>query len=216
MEESEEGLIVTRFLRGEYTAWETMFHHLLSEEGMYQPSHQVSEEELIVTRCLRGEYTAWETMFHHYHPRLVSIIKAEMNWRCSTDQAEEIAASIWCSLCSEAYSRLRRYDPRLGRLLTYLKALARREIWKRTRQEKKRRARERRSARKEATMDETEPAIVIQEFLAILTRRERAFCQSYLMKQSGCSCQSEISSSNYSKLQGRVMKKFRKFVLDKG
>ena len=65
-------------------------------------------------------------------------------------------------------------------------------------------------------MDETEPAIVIQEFLAILTRRERAFCQSYLMKQSGCSCQSEISSSNYSKLQGRVMKKFRKFVLDKG
>ena len=36
----------------------------------------------------------WETMFHHYHPRLVSIIKVEMNCQCSTEQAEEIAASV--------------------------------------------------------------------------------------------------------------------------
>ena len=72
---------------------------------------------------------------HLYHPRLVSIIKAEMNWQCSTDQAEEIAASIWFSLCSETYSRLRRYDPQLGGLLTYFRALSRREIWKRRRGE---------------------------------------------------------------------------------
>src|SRR5271157_5759933 len=106
---------------------------------MPRPRFSPYEEERLVARCLRGEDTAWEMMFHHYHPRLVSIIKAEMNWQCSTDQAEEIAASIWCSLCSEAYSRLRRYDPQVGRLLTYLRALARREIWKRTREEKNRR-----------------------------------------------------------------------------
>ena len=95
---------------------------------MYQPSHQESEEGLIVTRCLRGEYTTWETMFHHYHPRLVSIIKVEMNCQCSTEQPEEIAASVWCSLCTKAYSRLRRYDPHAGRLLAYLAGLVRREI----------------------------------------------------------------------------------------
>jgi hypothetical protein len=181
---------------------------------MHRPSFSPYEEERLVARCLRGEDTAWEMMFHLYHPRLVSIIKAEMNWQCSTDQAEEIAASIWCSLCSEAYSRLRRYDPHVGRLRTYLKALARREIWKRTREEKNRRSRERRSARSEAVMDETGPA-VIQEFLAILTRQEREFCQTFLMKQSGHSCQSELSPCNCWKLRSRVMKKFQTFVLDK-
>jgi hypothetical protein len=173
------------------------------------------DDEAIIAGCLRGENSAWEAMFRHYHPRLVSIIKAEMNWQCNTDQAEEIAASIWCSLCSESYSRLRQYDPQVGRLLTYLKALARGEIWNRRRAEKNRRSLERRSARSEATTDETQPAIVIQEFLAILTRQEREFCQTFLMKQSGHSCQSELSPCNCWKLRSRVMKKFQTFVLDK-
>jgi hypothetical protein len=94
--------------------------------GIHQAMRRsMYEEEGLVARCLRGEDTAWEVMFRLYHPRLVSIIKAEMNWQCSTDQAEEIAASIWCSLCSETYSRLRRYDPQIGGLLTYLRALSR-------------------------------------------------------------------------------------------
>ena len=66
------------------------------------------------------------------------------------------------------------YDPQVGRLLTYLKVLARGEIWKRRREEKNRRSRECCSARSEVTTDETEPAIVIEEFLAILTRQERS------------------------------------------
>ena len=99
---------------------------------MHWPSFSPYEEERLVARCLRGEDAAWELMFHLYHPRLMSVIKAEMNWHCSTDLAEEIAASIWCSLCSETYSRLRRYDPQVGRLLTYLRALARREIWQKS------------------------------------------------------------------------------------
>ena len=64
---------------------------------MHQTRFSPYEEEGLVARCLHGEDTAWEVMFRLYHPRLVSIIKAEMNWHCSTDQAEEIAASIWCS-----------------------------------------------------------------------------------------------------------------------
>ena len=67
-------------------------------------NQMLADDEATVAGCLRGENSAWEAMFRHYHPRLVSIIKAEMNWQCNTDQAEEIAASIWCSLCSESYS----------------------------------------------------------------------------------------------------------------
>ena len=181
---------------------------------MHQCSFSSYEEERLVARCLCGEDTAWETMFHLYHPRLVSIIKAEMNWQCSTDQAEEIAASIWFSLCSETYSRLRRYDPQLGGLLTYFRALSRREIWKRRRAEKNRRSRERRSARSEATVDDIGRAIVVQEFLDVLTCREREFCKSYLMKQSWRSGQSVLSSTNLWKLRSRVLKKFKMFVRD--
>ena len=52
------------------------------------------EEERLVARCLRGEG--------------------------AMEQAEEIAAAVWSSLCGEAYTRLRQYDLRAGRLLTYL------------------------------------------------------------------------------------------------
>jgi len=181
---------------------------------MSQPGHHASEEELIVTRCLRGEDTAWETMFQHYHPRLVSIIRVEMNGRGSPDQAEEIAASVWCSLCGEAYARLRRYDPRAGRLLAYLAGLARRVIWKRRREEQNRRSRECRAARRETAADEAEHGLIVQEFLDTLTRREREFCLSDLLRRSRPPGPSGVSSANGWKLRSRVLKKFRKFILE--
>ena len=95
---------------------------------MYRSSISPYEEERLVARCLCGEDTAWETMFHLYHPQLVSIIKAMMHGEGAMEQAEEIAAAVWSSLCSEAYTRLRQYDPRVGRLLGYLASMARREI----------------------------------------------------------------------------------------
>ena len=86
------------------------------------------EEERLVARCLRGEDAAWEMMFHLYHPKLVPIITALMHGEGAMEQAEEIAAAVWSSLCSEAYTRLRQYDPRAGRLLAYLASMARSEI----------------------------------------------------------------------------------------
>ena len=95
---------------------------------MYQSSHCPYEEERLVGSVFRGDVTAWKTMFDLYHPPLVSIIKILMHGESGVEQAEDIAAAVWSSLCSEAYIRLRRYDPKAGRLLTYLAAMARREI----------------------------------------------------------------------------------------
>ena len=78
---------------------------------MYRPSFSPYEEERLVARCLRGEDTAWEMMFHLYHPQLVSIITAMMHGEGAMEQAEEIAAAVWSSLCSEAFTRLRQYGP---------------------------------------------------------------------------------------------------------
>ena len=95
---------------------------------MNWPSLSRDEDERLVARCLQGEDAAWEMMFHLYHPQLLSIIRALMRGEGAMEQAEEIAAAVWSSLCSEAFTRLRQYDPRAGRLLGYLASMARSEI----------------------------------------------------------------------------------------
>ncbi len=171
------------------------------------------EEERLVARCLRGEDAAWEMMFHLYHPKLVPIITALMHGEGAMEQAEEIAAAVWSSLCGEAYTRLRQYDLRAGRLLTYLVSMARSEIRRARRSKRSRYSHECMAARNEATSDELGRGLVIQEFLATLTRREREFCISDLMKQSQLTVRSEVSLANEWQLRSRVLKKFRTYFL---
>jgi ECF sigma factor len=180
---------------------------------MNRPSLPLSEEERLVARCLRGDDTAWDTMFRCYHPRLVSIIKGLMHGEGAMEQAEEIAAVVWSSLCSEAYTRLRQYDPRAGRLLGYLASMARREIQRGRRSKRSRQSRECIAARKEATSDQIERGLIMQEFLTTLTRREREFCLSDLLKQSKPTVRSEVSLANGWQLRSRVLKKFRTYFL---
>jgi len=152
-------------------------------------------------------------MFHLYHPQLVSIIKCLMHNESGIEQAEEIAAAVWSSLCTEAYTRLRQYDPRAGRLLVYLASMARKEIWRGRRSERNRYARECKVARKEATPDETGRGVEIQEFLATLSRREREFCLSVLLKHAKPTVRSGVTSSNRWQIRSRVQKKFRSYFL---
>lgn len=178
-----------------------------------QDEEKRDEEERLVVRCLRGEETAWEMMFNLYHPRLVSIIRAMTHGEGAMEQAEEIAAAVWSSLCSEGFTRLRHYDPRVGWLLGYLASMARSEIRKGRRSSRTRHFRECMAARKEATSDEIGRGLAIQEFLATLTRREREFCMSDLMKQTKVTVPSEISLTNGWQLRSRVLKKFRTYFL---
>lgn len=180
---------------------------------MHQSWYPPSDEERLVAQCLRGEDTAWEAFFHLYHPRLVTIIKRLMGNQSRGEQAEEIAASVWSSLCSEEYAHLRQYDPQAGRLLTYLAALARNELWKRTRSEKSRHSRECSVARKEADWDDVDRGLAIQEFLATLTRREREFCLTELLRETKAVPASPVSRVNGWKLRSRVLKKFRNYML---
>lgn len=176
---------------------------------MYRPSHPPYEEERLVAGCLRGEDTAWETMFDVYHPKLVSIINAILHGESGAEEAEEIAAVVWSSLCSEAFTRLREYDPHTGRLLGYLASIARREIWRERRSNRHRHFRESKAARAEATVDELGRRLDIQEFLATLTPREKEFFLSDLVRQSAHSVPSGLSPTREWQLRSRIMKKFR-------
>jgi hypothetical protein len=171
-----------------------------------------TEEEWLVERCLHGDAAAWQDLFDLNNPPLLGIIRSSMGIGSSPEQAEEIAAAVWSSLCSQDYARLRRwYELGSGKLLYSLSALARREIWRWRRSERCRHFRECCVARKEATRDEIDRGLSIQEFLATLTGRERDFCLSELLRQTKPDVPSSASAANVWQLRSRVLKKFRNY-----
>jgi len=183
------------------------------EAIMHTCAPRLSEEERLIARCLQGENIAWDTMFSLYHPRLSLISFIECG--CDKERAEEIAAAVWYSLCSRACSPLQRYDPQAGRLLDYLAGIARREIWKERRAKLNRHSRECKVARAESTLDQNDRRLIVDEFLATLTRREREFCLSDLLNQDEHKAKPAISLANRWQLRSRVLKKFRAFLFEK-
>jgi DNA-directed RNA polymerase specialized sigma24 family protein len=184
----------------------------VSTEGSREPTFSPAiDEERLIERCVRDDPTAWQLLFQTYHPKLLFLIKSMMGDGSSNEQAEEVAAAVWSSLCGEGYSRLRQYNPRAGRLLPYLAGLARREIWRGRRSDRSRHLRECRAARKEATRDEIGRGLALNEFLATLTRREREFCLSHLLPPTEMTAPIVLSASNGWQLRSRVLKKFRTY-----
>jgi DNA-directed RNA polymerase specialized sigma24 family protein len=169
----------------------------------------------VIARCINRDEDAWKSLFHRYQPRLLAIIKGYLGPRAEVADldAEEIAASIWYSLVVKDSARLRRYDPARGvKLLTYLSALARREIWKRYRRAQCRQSRESRVARVDAIPgDDGRCGLLLQEFLETLTPRERQFCLTYLMAIEQGEEPPLVSPCNAWQLRSRVMRKLRHF-----
>jgi DNA-directed RNA polymerase specialized sigma24 family protein len=167
----------------------------------------------VIERCINNDKGAWESLFHRYQPRLLAIIKGYLGPRAEVGDldAEEIAASIWYSLVVSNSARLRRYDPARGaKLLTYLAALARREIWKSCRRARSRQSRETCVARMQAGPgDDSRCDLLLQEFLETLTPRERQFCLTCLMAIEQSSEPPVVSATNAWQLRSRVMRKLR-------
>lgn len=165
----------------------------------------------LIARCLQGEEAAWDVMFERYQPHLLSYVLYLLRGEGGVEQAEEIAAAVWCSLCSDSFVRLRKFDPAVGGLLRYLGLLARGEIWRRKRADRSRITREGRVARKESTVPDCERGLVIQEFLDTLTPREREFCLVYLLNELEPSSRRKFTAANGWQLRSRVFKKFRMY-----
>lgn len=183
----------------------------VGEEAMSESEMVRADLSLVIERCLAGDPIAWEVMFDRFQPHLVAYIRYLMQGEGGAEQAEEIAAAVWCSLCGDDYLRLQRYDAEAGSFLRYLGLLARHEIGRWRRSARNRQARENRAARKESTLDETERGLVLQEFLETLTPREREFCVGYLLSELDPTSLRELTTVNGWKLRSRVLKKFRTY-----
>ena len=170
-----------------------------------------SDEVYLVSRCLQGEESAWVSLFRIYQTPLLLIVRSYLRREGRAEQAEEITARVWCSLCSDTYVRLHRFDPRRARLLGYLVGIARNEILSSGRADRNRYLRECRAARHEATFDEADWRVMMHEFLGTLTHREREFCLTDLMKLEAPEGEPVFSEANAWQLRRRVLKKFEKF-----
>jgi hypothetical protein len=135
---------------------------------------------------MAGEPGAWEEIYAQCHDSLLGSIR-RMLGGCIADAnlVDEIAAQVWYRLVADDGAMLAQYDPaRGGRLVTFLRALAKDTACRYFRAEQRRQAHEIRASRRKLGRDWHDPdeaARSMAEFLATLEPDEKTFCDEYLL-----------------------------------
>lgn len=140
----------------------------------------------LVVRCLSGEVGAWEELYGRCHGPLLLAIEMMLDPRNRDPHlVDEIAARVWYALVGNDGELLSRYDTDRGaRLITFMRAIARDEISRYFRTERRRRDREQAAIREKPqhhAPDHGQPTAALDEFLATLTPHERGFFGEHLL-----------------------------------
>jgi hypothetical protein len=193
------------------------------QSGKIHSDHDGAIADLhLVERCLNGEVAAWEELYAQCHEPLCGAIRAKLR-RGITDPnlVDELAARVWYAVVKNDGELLARYDPeRGGRVITFLRAIARDEIARHFRSEHRRMEREVASLRERSKNPLKEVGVPIaasfNEFVQTLTPHEQNFCESYLMSEAG-DAELSLKNSHYSpaniwQLTHRIYKKMLAFL----
>jgi hypothetical protein len=102
----------------------------------------------LAKRCVAGEVAAWEQLYGQCQLRLLAAIYTMLGPQgADLTLAHEIAVRVWYALVADDGELLKRYSPKYGaRLIAFMRALARDEISRHLRSERRRRERDRRVA----------------------------------------------------------------------
>lgn len=177
-------------------------------------------DQHLIDRCLAGDVAAWEKLYSQNHPGLLVSIEILLGYGTSDQHlVDEIAARIWYALVANDGELLARYDAKRGaRLSTFLRALAKDEVSRHFRTERRRRNRELRALRekpKYETPDDSRSGSSLTDFLGTLTPHERSFCDNYLLaatSESGNQARQTHTSFNIRQLSSRIRRKLLKFL----
>jgi DNA-directed RNA polymerase specialized sigma24 family protein len=155
------------------------------ESGEPAPSH----EELI-DGCLDGDERAWAELYRRFHPRLIETIGFLLGQEAQRLQlVDEIAARVWYALVRDDAKLLARFDAgRSGRLDAFMMGLARIEIMRYLRAERRRRSHEVAGGRRileEHRISDFQVGSLMEEFAATLTPGEREFMEKFLIANIG-------------------------------
>ncbi len=177
-------------------------------------------DRALVDRCLTGDVSAWEDLYGKCHPPLLLAIRVFLGRNASKqDLVEDIAAKVWFTVIDGQSKLLGRFDSGRGcRLTTFLAGVAKNEVSRHFRAERRRQSREALASRARYGSEGgvcngslAASDIALAEFLSTLTPREREFCEGYLLGTVE-SAEASYSAANRWQLQHRVRCKLWRFL----
>ncbi len=174
----------------------------------------------MVERCLAGDQRAWERLYRRCHPRLRKAIELLLGVDAADGHLiEEIAARVWYALLRDDCRLLAAYDAdRDSPLEVFLMGLARIEILRHTRSERRRHWHELLRGRKtleEDRVSDWQLASMMDEFLDTLTTGEREFLHRFLTSPTDPADDSEdpnLSSTTVWQRRHRIRCKLHQFL----
>ena len=176
-------------------------------------------DRLLVDRCLMGEVAAWEEIYRQCHDTLCVSIKSLLGPGFhDPNLVDDIAARVWYALVKDDGELLGRFDPcRDLRLGVFFRGLARVEIMQYFRAERRRLSREAEVGQKprcNATLNEWQVGVILDEFNATLTPGEQRFMDEYLLSlpQEGEDAEgAELTDANIWQRRHRIRSKLSAF-----
>lgn len=151
---------------------------------------QARRDQRLVKRCMAGEEPAWEQLYQRYHPKLVIAVKLLLGQDAGDlHLVDEMAARVWYTLLRDGGRLLASYDAeRDSGLGAFLMGMARIEILRYMRAERRRRSYELIGGRKilaEGRVPDWELAAMMDEFTSMLTSQELEFMERFLLDEPG-------------------------------
>ncbi len=171
----------------------------------------------LAKRCVAGEVQAWEEFYDQCHEPLLFSIEVMLGpGTADKNLVDELAARVWYTLIKDDAKLLSKYDNRRGaQLITFMMPIAKSELARYFRDEKRREKRERISLTGKTPHDYGQPDLSLGEFLPTLTRREREYYNDcllgYPIDGSGSS-EGTFSLSNARQLRHRIRCKMMRFL----
>ena len=154
-------------------------------DGRRSGKGRVLVDQQVVERCLAGDERAWEKLYRKCHPRLRKAIELLLGVDASDGHViEEIAARVWYALLKDNHRLLAAYDAdRDSALDGFLMGLARIEILRYTRSERRRHSHEMSGGRiwlEQQRVSDWQLATMMDEFTSTLTPGEREYMERFL------------------------------------
>jgi hypothetical protein len=173
----------------------------------------------LAKRCVAGEVAAWEQLYGQCHDALLGTVQKMLGPQgADFSLVDEIAARVWYALVADDGELLQRYSPKYGaRLITFMRALAKDEITRHLRSERRRHRRERRAAAKKSSREHSfavEMNTSLSEFLVTLSPAERGFADNYLLapaNQPASIPEPKPPKTSFWRLTSRIRKKLIDF-----
>jgi len=183
-----------------------------SGKGDVVDSRDVLADAALARRCVAGEVAAWEQLYALCHPPLLAAIESMLRAPPRDPTLiDEIAARVWYALVENDGELLEKFDPARGaRLITFMRALAKDEISRHFRAERRRRERESGAVHDRTQQSTAEARAHFSEFLSTLTPHERQFAADYLLSTppgAGGPLQKPHSPANIWQLTRRIHRK---------